>query len=402
MLVKRAYKYKLRPSAEQAALIDLTLNNARFVYNHYLGEAVAAYEAWKLDPTLPKPQVSHYSWCLELTQLKQLPEKIWLNDCSNIALQQKLMDLSIAYQNFFKHGRGYPKFKSRFHRGSFRLTSNGFDVVDSKLRIARCSTLIEVAWSRELPCAASQITISKEPTGEYFVSFLCEVDRVAPINPPTKVVGLDLGVPTLVATSGGVKIDNPRPYVHSQDRLAKLQRALSRKQKGSKNRTKARIKLAKCHAHIANQRRDYSHKFTSELVRDHGTIVIEDLAVSNMLKNHKLAKHIACAAWRSIRTQLEYKCIWSQWSNVVIADRWEPSTQMCSECGLRPYVKVEQGVKSWVCPHCGAAHDRDRNASLNLRAIAYRPTVAAELKLSKGKIIPALRWSPTEGLATTH
>ena len=394
MLVLKAYKYRLYPSVEQATYLNQTFGACRKVYNVLLDQAIKTYEAYKLDTSKPKPKVSGFDFANQIPGLKASEDLSWLAKYSYNALQQKTLDLGKAYSSFFnsKGKIGYPKFRNRFLHNSFRLVEGNFRIKDNLLTLPKLKIPIKLSLSRKLPSNPSQITITKTSSGEYYASFLCEVEQ-APIATGTKTIGIDLGISTLAVTSDGQNIINPKNYLAAQARLAITQRRLSHKVKGSKNRNKARLVVASLHQKIANRRNDFLHKLTTKLVEDNRAIVIENLAVSNMAKNHNLAKHVLDAGFSIFRQQLMYKVINSQHTNLVIADRWEPSTQRCSCCGVKSPDKVKLGVKAWTCLICGAKHDRDFNASKNLENIAYRLNVSSVLLHAKGSVILAERMS---------
>lgn len=365
---QKAYRMRLYPTPAEQEVLRRIIGTTRYMYNAVLDILNREYDAWKANPSLPKPSVTGYGPVYYGNHVKQDPERPWLLETSNVAYQQKLLDLSKAYTNFFRKRAQRPKFKKKSHGGSFRLMTNAFRLKDGRLSIAKCPTLIRVRWSRELPSPPSQVTITLSPSGEYHASFLCEYTPQRTSG--TRITGIDLGITSLLSLSDGTVIDNPRHYVAAQARLARLQRRLSRKQKGSHNRHKARIHVARLHTHITNQRRDHLHKLTTTLIRENQAIGIEDLAVSNMGRNRHLAKHIMTAGWGMFRTMLTYKAEASQHCRLVIADRYYPSTQCCSGCGLKPTEKLALKVRSWTCEHCGATHQRDHNAAINLQHVA--------------------------------
>ncbi|MDX6310925.1 MAG: putative transposase, partial [Streptomyces sp.] len=245
-------------------------------------------------------------------------------------------------------------------------TSSAFRYRDGRLTLAKMREPLAVVWSRPLPenAAPSTVTVSQDAAGRWFVSLLCD-DMITPGPATTAAVGIDAGITCLMTLSTGEKITNPRHEHRDRARLAKAQRGLSRKEKGSANREKARRKVARVHARIADRRRDFLHKLTTRLVRENQTVVIEDLTVRNMVKNHKLARAISDAAWSDMRTMLEYKCAWYG-RDLVVVDRWFPSSKLCGACGTIR-AKLPLNVREWTCD-CGAVHDRDVNAAKNILA----------------------------------
>jgi putative transposase len=240
---------------------------------------------------------------------------------------------------------------------------------DDKFFLIKLDGLIKVKWNRKLPTGKrTSCTITKEPSGKYYVSFLIEVEKTVTIG--QGYLGIDAGLTDLVTFSNGTSLPNPRHYVKSQKRLSCLQRRLSRKQKGSKNKNKARLKVALIHEEIHNQRRDYLHKLSTNIVRDNQAVCIESLRVKNMIRNRRLSKHIADAGWGMFREMLKYKATHSTGCKLYLADPWYPSTQLCSSCLKKPEVKLKIGTRKWTCLHYGTLHQRDHNASMNLLHLA--------------------------------
>jgi putative transposase len=368
---QRGYKYRIYPTEDQKVLFEKTFGSVRYIWNNALARINHEYEAYKLGSSLTKPQCTFSNFRLELTKLKQSEGHEWLYDVSNRALQCSLQNLEEAFQKFFKgKGKvGYPQFKSKHKsRRSFKLIDNAFHVNKKFLKLAHCKELVKVKLDRPLPSEPSSVTISCTSSGEYYASFLCGV--YPEMTNGQGKIGIDLGIKTLASQSNGIDIPNPKYYVKAQKKLTKLQRRLSKKQKGSKNRNKARIKVAKVHQHIANQRSDYLHKLSRSLVNDNQVIVIEDLNVKGMSKNHKLAKHILDAGMGMFRQMLTYKVIESNWCTLLIANRFYPSTQLCSNCGVRPLVRIKLGISEWTCQNCKTVHGRDTNAAKNLLKLA--------------------------------
>ncbi len=367
----KGFKYRIYPSKDQKVYLNKTFGCCRFVYNHLLAVSKFEYEQWKLNSLYPRPRVNSFDFINKCSALKKELGYIWLNEVSSCALQQKAQDLGKAFSNFFKQhtkGIGYPKFKKRYHADSFRLTSRYFKITNGVFSIIKCYTPIKIIFDRDLPSAPSQVTISRNASGQYFASFLCEYTP-EPITTGIGVLGIDVGIKDLVVTSKGDTIENPKHYLHAAHRLARLQRRLSKTQKGSKNRTKARLKVARLHQHIANQRCDHLHKLSTQLIRENQAIVIEDLNVKGMSQNRKLAKHVITAGWSMFRKMLEYKAQASQHVKIIIASRWYPSTQLCSACYQRPSQKLKLSDRGWTCEHCGTVHQRDVNAAQNLKLL---------------------------------
>ena len=358
--MKRAYKYRFYPTPEQAEELVRTFGCVRLVYNKALEERTRAYE-------LEGRGVSYVESSAALTAWKKTPELAFLNEVSSVPLQQTLRHLQAAFANFFAKRAKHPTFKSKKKsRASAEYTRSAFRWRDGRLTLAKMGAPLDIVWSRPLPEGAepSTVTVSRDAAGRWFVSLLVE-EKIAPLPPVEQSVGVDAGLTALATLSSGEQIANPRHERRERRRLAKAQRALARKQRGLKNRAKARLKVAKVHACIADRRRDHLHKVTTRLVRDNQVIAVEDLSVRNLVRNHALARTISDAGWRELRSMLEYKTAWYG-RTLVVADRWFPSSKLCSACGtLREQLPLN--VREWTCA-CGAVHDRDVNAARNLLA----------------------------------
>jgi putative transposase len=359
--VKRAFKYRFHPTDAQAAELSRTFGCVRKVYNLALA---ARTEAWARQE-----RVNYNATSAMLTAWKKTEELAFLNEVSSVPLQQTLRHLQTAFTNFFGRRAKYPCFKSRKKsRRSAEYTTSGFRFRDGEVTLAKMTEPLDIVWSRPLPCGAkpSTVTVSQDPAGRWFVSLLCDDPSVQPLPATESAVGIDVGLDHLLILSTGEKITNPKHERRDRVRLAKAQRKLSRKAKGDgANRTKARRKVAKIHARIADRRRDLLHKLTTRLVRENQTLVIEDLTVRNMVKNHTLARAISDASWRDFRSMLEYKAAWYG-REVIAVDRFFPSSKMCSHCGALQD-KMPLNVRTWACA-CGTTHDRDVNAAINLLA----------------------------------
>jgi putative transposase len=354
--VKRAYRYRFYPTPEQAELLCRTFGCVRYVYNRALAERS---RAWTQD----KKRVTFARSCRMLTQWKAEPERAWLREVSNVALQQGLQHLQAAFVNFRGRRAGYPQFKSkRKSRASATFTTSGFRYRDGKLWLAKMDAPLDIRWSRPLPEGAepSTVTVSRDAAGRWFVPVLVE-ETIEPHPQTDAAVGIDAGITSLLALSTGEKIANPRHERRDRQRLAKAQRTLARKQKGSANREKARRKAARVHARIADRRADFLHKVTTRLVRENQALAVEDLAVRNMVKNRSPARAISDASWSEFRRMLEYKADWHG-RTVIAVDRFYPSSKTCAACGAIA-AKMPLSAREWECASCGAAHDRDVNAA---------------------------------------
>ncbi|MGB3237683.1 MAG: RNA-guided endonuclease TnpB family protein [Geitlerinemataceae cyanobacterium] len=362
-----AFRYRFYPTPEQENLLRRTMGCTRLVYNRALAYRT---RTWYED----QKRVGYGETSAMLTQWKKEEELSFLSEVSCVPLQQGLRHLQKAFTNFFAGRAAYPKFKKKRNGGSAEFTKSAFKFKDAQVYLAKCAEPLPIRWSRPLPngTVPSTITVKLSPSGRWTVSLLVEV-QIAPLPKSTKKVGIDLGITSLVALSDGTKIANPSTFKVKSAQLTKAQKALSRKLKGSKNREKARLKVAKVYQEISDTRIDFLHKLTTQLVRENQTITVEDLAVKNMVKNHKLARAISDASWGELVRQLEYKCDWYG-RELVKIDRWFPSSKRCSNCG---YVveKMPLDIRQWKCPSCGITHDRDVNASVNILAAGLAVSV---------------------------
>ncbi|AMW08683.1 transposase [Streptomyces qaidamensis] len=359
---KRAFKYRFYPTGAQAAELSRTFGCVRKVYNLALG---ARTEAWTRQE-----RVNYNATSAMLTAWKKTEEPAFLNDVSSVPLQQTLRHLQTAFTHFFAKRAKYPRFKSRKKsRKSAEYTTSGFRFrADGRLTLAKMADPLDIVWSRPLPEGAepSTVTVSQDAAGRWFVSLLCEDPAIKPLPAADEAVGVDVGLDHLLTLSTGEKVASPRHERRDRARLARAQRELSRKAAGDgANRRKARRKVARVHARIADRRRDHLHKLTTRLVRENQTIVIEDLAVRNMVRDHTTARAVSDAAWAEFRRLLEYKAVWYG-REVIAVDRFFPSSRLCSACGTLQG-KMPLSVRTWTCA-CGTRHDRDTNAARNLLA----------------------------------
>lgn len=303
-----------------------------------------------------------------LTEWKKQEDLDFLNEVSSVALQQGLRHLQVAFTNLFAGRAKYPNFKKKRNGGSAEFTKSAFKFKDGKIYLAKSLEPLDIRWSRQLPkgCEPSSVTVKLHPSGRWHISirFNDSTIQTLPVNDNT--IGIDLGITSLIATSNGDKIANPKQFKKHYKRLKQAQKNLSRKQKGSKNREKARVKVAKIHLKISDSRKDFLHKLTTNLVRENQTIAVESLAVKNMIKNHKLALAISDSGWSELIRQLDYKCRWYG-RNLVKIDQWFPSSKRCSNCG-HIVDKMPLNIRDWQCPNCGMNHDRDINAGKNILA----------------------------------
>jgi putative transposase len=357
----KSYKYKIIPNEEQKVLLNKHFGSIRFIYNHFLNERKREYET-------NKQTLNYYDNCRSLTELKKQEEYSWLNEVNSQSLQVSLKNLDDAYNGFFKKRTKFPKFKSKHSKNSFKVPQ-AVKVEDGKLKIPKFKEPIDIILHRTFSGAIKQCTISKTPTNEYFVSILVETEHTK-LSKTGKSIGIDLGLKDFVITSDGYKYKNNRYTKTYQNALKKAQQHLSRKKKGSNRYQKQKLKVAKLHKKITNSRLDNLHKVSTELITKYDTIILEDLNVKGMVKNHKLAKHIADASWSKFITLLTYKAEWND-KQIVKIDRFFPSSKTCNCCGyINQNLKLD--VREWTCPSCNTKLDRDLNASKNILNEGYK------------------------------
>ena len=359
MEIIKGYQFRLYPNRDQQEQIIKTLGCGRYIYNRFLDIRSKAYEE-------SKKSLSYSETSRLLTELKK--ELPWLKEADSMALQESLRDLDRAFQNFFKKHSGYPVFHSRHNPNQSYRTRNqsdGIRISGNYIMLPRLGA-VKFRQSRLVTGRILNATIRKTASGKFFVS-LCVRQEAELLPNDGGTVGIDVGIQCFYTDSQGNVAENPKCLNRSAKKLAREQKRLSRKQKGSKNRNKQRIRLARVHEKIANQRMDFLQKQSTKLVRENQTICIEDLRVKNMLRNHKLAKAIADAAWGTFFRLLDYKAPWYG-AEIRRVPTFYPSSQTCGHCGyINPDIK-NLNIRKWVCPACGTLHDRDRNASENILA----------------------------------
>jgi putative transposase len=333
-----------------------------------------------------------------LTAMKKEPGLAFLNEVSSIPLQQALRHQHRAFTAFFAKRARYPRFKSRHSRQSATYTRSAFSIRGSVLQLAKMSSPLRFVWSWPdvdlTSLDPTSLTVVREPSGRWFVTLHADVPDPVPLAPAGKAVGVDLGVRDFAVTSGGKRIANPHHLARKARNLVRYQRRLARCQQGSANRAKARAKVARAHRKVRAARADFLHRTSARLVRDNDVIVIEDLAVKNMVRNRCLAKAISDCGWGEFRRQLEYKCRRAG-RRLIVIDRWYPSSKTCSGCG-HLLASLSLGTRHWVCPSCGTRHDRDINAAKNILAagLAVAACGAGVSHSGSSRVRPAVNQEP--------
>src|SRR5256884_9406294 len=361
--VRTAYKCRAYPDPEQASVLNRTFGCVRVVWNRTLAWRHQRYYGEQVKTNFT--QANAY-----LTAMKATEDLAWLNEVASVPLQQAIRHQQVAFSNFFAKRARYPRYKSRNGRQSAEDTPSGFPYRYWQLFLAKMDTPLEFTWSwPDVDVALidpTTVTVSRDPCGRWYVSVAVDVADPVQLPATGAVVGVDLGIKDFAVASDGEKIPNPRSLARRERNLARYQRRLARCQKGSANRAKARAKVARAHRKVRASRADFLHRASARLVRDHDVIVLEDLAVKNMVRNRSLAKAISDCGWGEFRRQLEYKAA-TAGRHVIVIDRWYPSSKTCSACGYL-LASLSLSTRTWQCPSCGTRHDRDVNAAKNILA----------------------------------
>ena len=361
--MRTAYKCRTYPALEQASVLNRTFGCVRVVWNRTLAWRHARWYSEKLSTSVPDANAY-------LTAMKRSDELVWLNDVSSVPLQQVLRTQQKAFANFFAKRARYPRYKSRTGRQSAEYTRSGFRYRDGKLFLAKMDAPLAFVWSwPDIDPATidpSTVTVSRDPCGRWYVSFAVDVTDPEQLPGTGAVTGIDMGIKDFAVTSDGERIANPKHLARKAANLARYQRRMARCKKGSANRKKAVAKVARAHRKVRAAREDFLHQTSTRLVRDHDVIVVEDLAVKNMVRNHSLAKAISDCGWGGFRRMLEYKAA-KYGRHLIVIDRWYPSSKTCSSCG-HLLSELKLNVRTWTCQQCGTRHDRDINAAKNILA----------------------------------
>jgi putative transposase len=386
-----AYRCRAYPDAEQQQVLARTFGCVRVVWNRTLAERHRLYHA-------EGKSLSYAASDAALTAMKKDPGLAFLSEVSSVPLQQALRHQHKAFSAFFDKRARYPRFKSRRSRQCAHYTRSAFSMRGGEVRLAKTSAPLRFVWSwPEVDVTSlnpTMVVVSREPDGRWYVTFAVDAGALGPLEPAGHAVGVDLGVKDFAVTSDGERIANPRHLERKAANLARYQRRLARCRKGSANRAKAGAKVARAHRKVRDARRDFLHRASTRLVRGNDVIVLEDLAVRNMVRNRHLARVISDCSWGEFRRQLEYKCE-RYGRELVVIDRWYPSSRTCSACG-HLLAELSLSTRHWTCPSCGSRHDRDVNAAKNILAAGQAVTACGAGVRHSGtsRVRPAVKQEP--------
>ncbi|WOX21894.1 RNA-guided endonuclease TnpB family protein [Streptomyces solicathayae] len=381
--MRTAYKCRAYPDSEQAGILARTFGCVRLVWNRALADRHRAYYT-------EGKRISYKEADAALTDWKKTEELAFLSDVSSVPLQQTLRHQHAAFANFFAGRAKYPRFKSRTARQSAHYTRSAFRMRDGQLVLAKTTGPLPFVWSFEdvdlATLSPTMVIVSREPDGRWYVTLAIDTDTPAPLDTVEHSIGVDPGVKDFAVTSDGVRIANPRHLERKAKNLARYQRRMSRCQNGSANRGKAKARTARAHRKVRNARQDFLHRATTNLVRKADTIVIEDLAVRNMVRNRSLSRAISDCGWGEFRRQLAYKCERAG-RELVVIDRWYPSSKTCSTCG-HLLADLKLSARHWTCPSCRTRHDRDINAAKNILAAGLAVSACGADVRRRGSSLP--------------